>query len=316
MESRRAIKTAIGKIILIGEHAVVYGEPSIAIPFPGVSIKTTICETIGPVILECYYYRGRLSDSPKAVLGLKKVIEGVTESFNEKLENFSIHIASTIPPARGMGSSAAVAISTIRALYEFFNRTLTENELLKWAHESEKVVHGSPSGIDAAVVGGERPLYYRKGMPFVSFKINLDAYLVVGDTGREGQTREAVEGVRQFIESKPDEGMELIKELGNLTRLARKSIEDKDAEKLGKAMFKAHIILDKLGVSNDKLNFLVSKALDCGALGAKLTGGGRGGCMIALADDRKKANYISQCLLSSGAKNTWINRLGDDLVGS
>ena len=79
-------------------------------------------------------------------------------------------------------------------------------------------------------------------------------------------------------------------------------------------MFKAHIILDKLGVSDGKLNFLVSKALDCGALGAKLTGGGRGGCMIALVEDIKGANYISNCLLKYGAQNTWISKLGDGLV--
>lgn len=77
-------------------------------------------------------------------------------------------------------------------------------------------------------------------------------------------------------------------------------------------MTKAHIILDNLGVSDDKLNTLVSIAMDSGALGAKLTGGGRGGCMIALARNSKEANYISNKLLINGATNTWISRLGDD----
>ena len=312
MKDKTGVGSAIGKIILIGEHSVVYGQPAIAIPFKGTNIKTTISRYEGPVLLECFFYDGLFSNAADKMLGLRSVIKAIVASFGEELKDFSIKIESSIPPERGMGSSAAVAIATVRALYDYFDQELGNEDLLKWSNVSEEIVHGNPSGLDAAIISGERALYYIKGQDFVAFDFKLDAYLIVADTGENGQTKAAVDGVRQLIQSNCEYGQGLVKELGILTNDAKIFIESNNIESLGKTMTKAHYLLDKLSVSNGLLNQLVDLALDSGALGAKLTGGGRGGCIIALARDEEGANIISARLLSAGAKNTWISNMGVD----
>lgn len=314
MENKAAVGTAIGKIILMGEHSVVYGEPALAIPFSTTKIETTIYKKSGPVILDCFFYNGILSNAPERLRGLTIVIKEVVKSFNEELIDFNINIESSIPPERGMGSSAAVSVATIRALYKYFDYPLTEADLIKWTNISEKIIHGNPSGIDAAVIIGERSLYYIKGKEFVPFDFKLDAYLIVADTGEVGQTREAVESVKKLIESHPQKSKSLIGKLGILANKAKKLMESNNPMELGKIMTRAHGFLDELGVSNYTLNGLVNTALNNGALGAKLTGGGRGGCMIALAFTEEEAKLISQSLLDNGAKNTWIYNMGVDII--
>lgn len=303
---------SVGKIILMGEHSVVYGRPALSIPFPAARVKTSINEIEGKARFSCYFYEGRLEDAPEKLLGITSMIEKILESFNERPENIEIIIESTVPQERGMGSSAAVSVSVIRALYKYYGRQISLEDQIKWSDFSEKLIHGNPSGLDAATIVGNKSLYFIKGEAFKSFDNKLDAYLVVGDSGLLGQTREAVTDVRKLVDKNPEKYMALIDELGSLADQAKINIEANRPKELGANMLKAHKLLRQLTVSNDSLDSLVEAALEAGAWGAKLTGGGRGGSMIALCKDEKQAKEVSLALKEKGAIETWIARLGED----
>lgn len=312
MENRYGIGNAIGKIILIGEHSVVYGKPAIAIPFPDTKVETIIRESMGEVFIDTVFYKGSINSVPDKLLALKVLVENIVEDIGVKAKGFSIEINSTIPYERGMGSSAAVAVATTRALYNYFNCPLGDEDLIRLANISEKIVHGNPSGIDTSVITKENGLYFIKEKTMENFNTKVDAYLVVADSGEESQTKDAVRDLGQLLKLEPEKYEGFIEELGSLTDIVKLAIENNNPIKIGKSMTRAHIILDKLSVSNTSLNNLVDIAIKNGALGAKLTGGGRGGCIIALCSTKDEAEFIANKLMENGGQRTWISNMGVD----
>ncbi|MGY3766444.1 mevalonate kinase [Vagococcus vulneris] len=312
-KNHRGIGEANGKIILLGEHSVVYNKPSIAIPFPAAKIHVTVIYQKEPTTIHCDFYHGLLDDMPELLESLKATVKTCLSRLNKTDNQLSITIDSHIPAERGMGSSAAVAVATTRALYHFYQTDLTQENLLEIVDISEKIAHGNPSGLDALMTSSSIPYYFIKGQPFEPINLNLDAFLIVADTGITGQTREAVASIAEKLNSSNQAlYQQKIDELGHLAEQGRTALETNKASLLGKLMTSVHSLLRELDVSNNQLDHLVATALKHQALGAKLTGGGRGGCMIALARTKYQAETIAQALHQEGAKKTWLYQMNGD----
>ena len=205
-----------------------------------------------------------------------------------------------------MGSSAAVANATILAIFDYFDAQAGPEILFELAQVSERIAHGNPSGLDAKITVSDKPLYFIKDQGAFAFEIAAKGYLVVADTGEKGQTKLAVAALGEKRAANPARINDLIVKLGELSNEVRECLKNNDLRTMGEAMTASQTYLSQLGISNQSLDRLVEAALAAGALGAKLTGGGWGGCMLALVPDLAAAKRIEEALLAQHASQTWL----------
>jgi mevalonate kinase len=220
-----------------------------------------------------------------------------------------VRITSTIPVAAGLGSGAAVSVALGRALSSFLGHPLSNDQISDLAFQVEKKYHGTPSGIDNTVITYSQPVYYVRGQPFERLELVHPFTLVIADSGIQSQTNRVVGDVRQSWQSDPQHYENLFDLIGQISRQARGLIEEGLVQELGALMITNHQALKELGVSCSELDRLVEAAVNSGALGAKLSGAGRGGNMIALVQP-EDADRISETLQKAGATRIITTRVG------
>ncbi|GKU23746.1 mevalonate kinase [Clostridium folliculivorans] len=304
VSTKTAICESHSKLILVGEHAVVYGKPAIAIPFP-LKVKVMIQKVVGLIMIESPIYTGSIDGIPPKMEGIKACIEEALRCINQPFANLRIKVDSSIPLGRGLGSSAAIAIAITRSIFSLFGQKLSEEHLFSLVQIAETYAHGKPSGIDTATEISEHPIWFQKEKQIVPLVIRRPLYIVVADTGRNGDTHTAVDNVRKMYGSETVKVQNSLDEIARISELAREALLKGDIYLLGTLLYRNHEELKILGVSDDELNHLVEIARNAGALGAKLTGGGLGGCMLALGESLGHAKIIATQLMSSGASNVW-----------
>ncbi len=302
-----AAASASGKIILLGEHAVVYGQPAIAVPVHAVAARAVIRAADHPLSIVAHFPPGEdrapleidLATAPPDSPLAAAATAALQHAGRTARTPWAIELTSTVPTSRGMGSSAAVAVALVRAIGLAAGEAWDEATIAALAYASERQVHGTPSGIDNTVIAHGRPIRFAQGQAR-PLAVGAPLALVIADSGTCGATRDIVAGVRARYARRSLVYDDWFNRIGRLADEAAAAIADGQAIRLGTLMNTNHLILQALRVSTPALDQLVAAARGAGALGAKLSGAGGGGVVVALATPETGAAVAAE-LRAAGA---------------
>ena len=295
--------SAPGKVILLGEHAVVYGRPAVAVPLPQArAVATVEAGPTGSGLILAAPDIGRVVrlDSAPADDPLAQIARLTLACLDLGDLDATVTVTSSIPIAGGLGSGAAVSVALTRALAAFVGTNLPPAEVSRLAFEVEKLHHGTPSGIDNTVIAYEQPVYFVRGREPERLAVGASLRLLVADSGVASSTREMVGGLRQRWAARPAHYEALFDRIGALVEQGRTAIVGGDRRALGGLMARNHELLAEIGVSTLALDRLVEAAQRAGALGAKLSGAGGGGNVVALVEPERAAP-VEEALRCAGA---------------
>jgi len=286
-----------GKVIVLGEHAVVYGYPALAAALDrGVTID--VVPTRGGSLrlsVEAWDLKLEASDGPRRLEApdanpMARGLSAIADALGIGRPSLSLIGEAQIPPGAGLGSSAALAVAIAIGLAKHHELMLSDDAIIEAASASERILHGKPSGIDVALAvhGGLGVFRRSTGLrPFSAPELRI----LVGPSGAPRSTALMVERVSEVTGAAATD--ERLTELGGLTDVGATALLAKDFAALGVAMNRAHHVLGSLGVSTPQLDMLCQVARDAGAWGAKLTGAGGGGAVIAIAPRQREAAVLA-----------------------
>ncbi|MCU0522536.1 MAG: mevalonate kinase [Anaerolineae bacterium] len=305
-------RTAPGKVILCGEHSVVYGRPAIAVPVG--TLRATARVVPGPVGSGLHIHALDLNQTiALSATGtshpLAKIARLVLDTLGVPEPDAVLSLISDLPVASGMGSGTAVTVAAARALSASLGRPLPPETVSALTYEVEKIHHGTPSGIDNTVIAYEQPVFFVRGAAPETFRIHTPFHLLIASSGIAASTVGSVTEVRHRWEAAQSYYNVIFDCIGAIALAARAAVEQGALGALGVLFNENHGLLAKMGVSLYQLDLLTDAAREAGALGAKLTGSGQGGNIIALVEP-ERLDAVRLALTSAGATATWSVLIG------
>ena len=299
--------SGFGKVILFNEHFVVYGVPGIVSAID--SVAQAEVRRTGEGIALKDARKGAEGYTEKKKTQQKESIERMLRAMgiNPEKTSLEIWLGGNLPGFSGIGASAASSVAIARAIAEEFKMDLPDERINEIAYEAEKAYAGTPSGIDnsAATYGGL--IWFKKAMsggPNIIEKLTMEepVEIIIGNTGIVADTKEMVAGVAARKEKNPERYNLLFKQAGEVALEARTALKAFDLRKVGKLMNESHRLLREIEVSCEELDCLVNLVQEQGAFGAKLTGGGGGGCMVALTPGKNLQEKAATTIEDEGFK--------------
>jgi len=310
----KAIAVSPAKVILFGEHFVVSGNSAISMtidlptvvtvePLKGDEIQIR-SEDLG--LEAAFSPAGQIAQSAGAnaegtLRPIFEVADFTLKKLKQSRRGLKIAVKSRVPIGMGLGSSAATAVGTVSAITTLLGKPLSKEEVFDAAYSLEKMVHGHPSGVDQATVTYGGLISYRKGRVDATLQVTKPPMLIIGNTGKRRSTGEFVGRVTRLRETDPKEYGRIASEAQKISESAVDALRNGQPETLGALMNENQRLLELVGVSSPDLERLISAARSAGAFGAKLTGGGGGGCMIAVVGETTYAR-VSRSIQEAGGQ--------------
>lgn len=313
-ENHRARSVGIGrahaKAILLGEHAVVYGTPALALPIPQLTATASAGWSTHTSDAQGDLSFTMTGSASRAVItrasdGLRQL----TTAFKARMgvvgtPHLDVILDGAIPPGRGLGSSAANSRAIVLALADLFGRELSDEVAFDLVQTAENMTHGRASGVDAMTVGAAAPLLFQAGQAR-ELSIGCDGLFIIADSGTGGSTKEAVELLRAGFQRTAGAEERFLGRASQLIEEATQALAEGEPKELGARLTDYHGLLRDAGLSTDRIDAMVEAALTAGSLGAKITGGGLGGCVLAMTQP-EQAREVARRLHEAGAVQTWV----------
>ena len=293
-----------GKVILFGEHFVVHGVPGIVSAIDSTT-DAEVKKTGNGIVVKDERKTAKGYSEEKRLQQLESIDRMLKAMGINPKTPLNIWIGGTLPGFSGLGASAASSVAIARAIAEELGMNVPDKRINEVAYEAEKAYAGNPSGIDntAATFGGL--MWFQKNMTgganiIERISIKKPVEIVIGSTGKVANTKAMVEGVAKRKRANPQKYDPLFKQAEELAYAGRKALEAYDLKKMGELMNENHRLLQEIEVSSRELDLLVNIARKQGAYGAKLTGGGGGGCMTALTPTSKLQEKVASAIEKEG----------------